>query len=294
LATGLIVAAGIASFARRAKALSPEGAAAATLVGDAVFAGTGVRGGAAFVIFFVSSSLLGRLPGPPGARAQRRGSERDAVQVLANGGMPAVLALLAAWAPSAARRTLLAGFGGAVAAATADTWATEIGARYGGEARSIATLRPVPPGASGGITLAGLLASGTGSALIATVMRFHGRGGAGTEIPPALPMLLGGLAGSLSDSLLGATIQEVRVCDACGEETELLTHGCGAATRHLRGARWCNNDLVNLIAIGIGAATAIVAAGTRGQPQCTRSIPAGDLAHRRRETSGAPLTFDNR
>ncbi|MCC7023613.1 MAG: DUF92 domain-containing protein [Thermomicrobiales bacterium] len=297
LAIGLAAAASIALAAGSAKALAPSGAAAATLVGGAVFAGTGLRGGAALVAFFVSSSLLGRLPRREGVQAQRRGSERDAVQVLANGGIPAALALAASAAPSATCRVLLSGFGGAVAAATADTWATEIGSRYGGQARSIATLRPVPPGTSGGITLAGLGASVAGAALIATVTRCRG-GKTRVAGSPALPIVVGGLCGSLCDSLLGATIQEVRFCDACCAETEALTHACGAPTRHLRGAAWCGNDLVNLIASGAGAAAAIITAiaadPRRGNRSVRQPVSQRGRASWRRETRREPLAFDKR
>jgi uncharacterized protein (TIGR00297 family) len=251
----LFAAAVVSTAALRAHALSRGGALAATVLGGAVFAATGIRGGVTLVAFFLSSTLLGRLP-TPRALEQRRGNERDAVQVLANGGIAAALSL----ASSVARRQVhplwIAGFGGAVATATADTWATEIGSRSRTRPRSIVTLRIVAPGTSGAVTLTGLTASAAGAALIAGLTSARFGDTPGQIRSRAFPIVLGGFAGALADSVLGATLQEVRFCDACARETEQLTHGCGARTRPVRGASWCDNDTVNTIATALGAVMA--------------------------------------
>ena len=254
---GLAGAATIALAARRAGALSTGGTLAATAVGGATVAGSGIRGGTMLVAFFVSSTLLGRLPAITHLE-QQRGRERDAVQVMANGGVAAGLALASSLTQGWTCSLLTTGFGGAVATATADTWATEIGSRSRTRPRSIVTMRPIAAGASGGVTVAGLAASAAGAALIA-----------GMASPPfactsrhppsrAVPIALGGFSGALVDSVLGATVQEVRYCDACAVETEQRLHRCGALTRPTRGAPWCDNDTVNGLATAAGAATAIL------------------------------------
>lgn len=259
---GLLAAALVADAARRVRALSPFGAVAATVVGAATLSGMGLRGAAALVAFFVSSTLLGRLPAPP-TRQPRRGNERDAMQVCANGGVAALLAAGAALSSGTGRRIFGTGFGGAVATAAADTWATEIGTRRGGRPRSIATWRPVPPGSSGGVTPAGLAASAAGAALIAIILDPPGKRSSAAACRVALPVALGGVAGALLDSVLGATGQEVRFCDLCQEETELLVHRCGTRTRPLRGMAWCGNDAVNALSTATGAATAMALAALR-------------------------------
>jgi uncharacterized protein (TIGR00297 family) len=254
---GLAGAAATSLVARRAGALSPDGTFAATGVGAAVVAGSGFRGGAMLVAFFVSSTLLGRLPGTADLE-QRRGRERDAVQVMANGGVAAALALASSFAPEQSRSLLLAGFGGAVATATADTWATEIGSRSHTQPRSIRTMRPTAPGASGGVTVAGLTASAVGAALIAGMASTPFTTDSDHTFMPVIPIAFGGFSGALVDSILGATVQVVRFCDACAVETEHQVHHCGAPTRVTRGAPWCDNDLVNVLATAAGATTAML------------------------------------
>ena len=70
------------------------------------------------------------------------------------------------------------------------------------------------------------------------------------------------MAGSLFDSLLGATTQAIYHCPTCRKETERTLHSCGASTRLVRGWRWLNNDMVNLISSLVGAAIAAALAYT--------------------------------
>jgi uncharacterized protein (TIGR00297 family) len=253
---GLAGAAAISLAARRVRALSTDGALVATAVGATV-AGSGIRNGVMLVAFFISSTLLGRLPATVRLE-QRRGRERDAVQVMANGGVAALMALASSLARDPSRSLLIVGFGGAVATATADTWATEIGSRSCMRPRSVLTLRPTVPGASGAVTMAGLTASAVGAALIAGLASASFTGTSRHPSRRAIPIALGGFTGALVDSVLGATVQEVRFCDACAVETEERVHRCGAQTRVTRGAPWCDNDTVNALATAAGATMAIL------------------------------------
>jgi uncharacterized membrane protein len=68
-----------------------------------------------------------------------------------------------------------------------------------------------------------------------------------------------GLAGSLADSVLGATLQAIYVCHGCGQRTEdrLHAHGTEApALTLVRGLPLVTNDTVNLCASLVGALTA--------------------------------------
>ena len=245
---GALLATAIALAAWRARSLSASGAVAACCVGTAAIAG-GWAFGTMLIAYFVISSVLSRV-GRAGKEARsggviEKGGARDAVQVAANGGIFAACALLslsggASWPLAAA---------GALAAATADTWATEIGMLSRGAPRSALTWRPVPPGTSGGMSAGGTLAMIAGASFIALLSRSLG-------LSAAPPVLAAGVAGALVDTVLGATFQEQRFCDACERSTERRIHDCGAATRQAGGMRWLRNDAVNFAASATGAITA--------------------------------------
>jgi uncharacterized protein (TIGR00297 family) len=234
---------GLAAYWRRA--LTLDGALAAAIVGAVTCARGGVRAAAALLAFFVSSSALSRL-GEAHKRAlplaQAKGSRRDAWQVAANGGV-ATLCLVTG------RRH---GFIGALAAAGADTWATEVGLLARGAPRLITTLRVVPPGTSGGITPQGVMASIGGALVVGLAWSVLGGDWRATRTA-----VLGGVAGSLSDSLLGATLQAVYCCSVCGATTEEPVHSaCSARAEREHGLTWMTNDTVNAIATLIGATIA--------------------------------------
>ena len=63
-----------------------------------------------------------------------------------------------------------------------------------------------------------------------------------------------GFAGSLVDSLLGATRQAIFFCPSCQKETEKHpVHTCGMHTDLKRGWTWLNNDWVNVSCVLTGA-----------------------------------------
>jgi uncharacterized protein (TIGR00297 family) len=252
---GLLIALTVALAARRAHALSLGGATAAIVVGMIAVA-AGWAWGVLLIAYFVASIALSRLRSAEKAARTgdvvAKGGARDAFQVVANGGLFAVMALAAAaLAPdSLAERMLTAAALGALAASTADTWATEIGSLATRPPRSILTWRPVAPGTSGGVNVLGMLAMIAGAAFIA-----YGGRALALEVP-ILAVVLGGFLGAIADSVVGATLQDRRWCDTCQKSTERLVHGCGTATRHAGGITVVDNDLVNLIATFAGAAIA--------------------------------------
>jgi uncharacterized protein (TIGR00297 family) len=249
---GAVLSAFVAVAARRTRTLATSGAIAAVVVGTISIA-AGWSWGALLMSLFLSASALSKLG--ERKKAERvgpvveKGGERDAGQVLANGGVFAVAALASILAPS----PIWYGMGaGALAASTADTWATEIGTLEGGDPISIISGRRVAPGTSGGITLVGT-AAGVGGAL------FIGAVAALANWPvPFTAVALGGVAGALADSLLGATLQSRRWCDLCATATERLVHSCGTPTRHAGGLAGFDNDAVNAACSTVGALVALL------------------------------------
>ena len=226
------------------KWLTPGGLVAACAVGAGVTWGLGWPGLALLAAFFLTGSILTQL-------AERRGPSRNARQVLANGGVAMVAALLGSWAGAA----------GAIAAAAADTWATEIGAYSPLPPRLITSGRRVTRGTSGGITALGTLGGVAGALTIAWLARVLGPRG----MAPGLAILTGaGVAGMLADSLLGATLQGKYECPACDARFERGNTVCHEPVRLAMGWRWLDNDGVNLAATLVGAAAGVL--GSRVSP----------------------------
>lgn len=287
-AGGAAVAALIAIAALRVHALTRGGAIAAFVVGALTFA-AGTLGSALLLLaFFLTSVALSRA----GKKRKRtlvdigKAGPRDAWQVLANGGIATVCVVIwaylirsaitstnsatsaavttaSAYAAQAAATVWFVAFAGAYAAATADTWGTEVGTLAAKPPRSILTGKPLATGLSGGVSSAGTAAEIAGAVLIAILT------------PPALllalpgtpvtlqalshlilPVFAGGVGGALIDSLLGATLQSREWCPACQRECEVALHGCGTRTTHHRGLRGFGNDAVNFAATTAGAAIA--------------------------------------
>ena len=249
---GGLLAVPVTFVARRARSLSTSGAVTSAVVGTLAIA-AGWSWGFLLLSLFVTASALSKLGGRK--KAERVGpivqkaGVRDARQVLANGGIYAVAALGYIVFPSPVWQA--AGIG-ALAASTADTWATEVGTLARGEPVSIISASRVPPGTSGGVTLLGTMA-GAGGAL------FIGAGATLATWPvPFAAVALGGMAGALADSLLGATVQARRWCDLCARSTERLMHSCGTPTRHAGGVAGFDNDVVNAVCSGVGALVALL------------------------------------
>ena len=263
--TGLTIALAIAWLARRTRTLSRSGMWAAAVVGTLIM-GIGGLGWAVLLMgFFISSSLLSRL-----FKARKAGldekfaksDERDAGQVFANGGFAALFVLLHMLFPG--QNIAWLGFAGALAAANADTWATELGVLSKKPPILITNGTRVERGSSGGVTLIGTAAALGGSTFIGLLTLLFWQG-----VPLTLPyaftwlavISLAGLGGSLVDSLFGATIQAIYHCPHCSKETEKHPlHVCGFTTTLKRGLPWLNNDWVNAFCTLSGALLAVLAA----------------------------------
>lgn len=233
--------------------LTRTGALAALTVGGTTLTFGGLPLAVPLVTFFLTSTLLSKADSAAKDLASQRfekGHARDALQVLANGGVVA-LAAFGSWLSSDPRWFVL-GLG-AVAAVTADTWATELGTLSQTPPRSVITGRSVGPGASGGVTLLGTAASIAGGLLIGGV------GALFVEEPPRA-LIAGAVAGSfgsLLDSLLGATCQR-HYWDPVHRELTEKSERDGRPLSLRRGVPWVNNDVVNLFAALGGGICAVL------------------------------------
>lgn len=257
LLIGFALGISIAALAWRVKALSTSGAVGAALNGGLIFGLGGLAWASLLLTFFISSSALSAtFRGRKTAMGEKfsKGSRRDLAQVLANGGLGALLVTAQTLFPG--ESWLWFAYAGAIAAVNADTWGTEVGVLSPSAPRLITNGRRVESGTSGGITPLGSLASLGGALLVGLVgALFTPQGERGTLI---LAAALGGLVGSFFDSLLGASVQSIYYCPGCQKETERHPeHSCGRETVQLRGWRWLDNDAVNFLSSMVGAGAAL-------------------------------------
>jgi uncharacterized protein (TIGR00297 family) len=156
--------------------------------------------------------------------AQGAGGARGYRNVFGNG----LVALVCAIAFGITGNSLLVvAYIGAVATATGDTLASEIGQTHKKLPRLITDLRYVSPGTDGGITTLGEYSALAGAAAIAIIAILFGVGALNTVIP----VILGGFFGANIDSVLGAVLER----------------------RH-----YLTNSSVNLLATAAGAIAAVV------------------------------------
>ena len=237
----ILVSSTISLAGLRAGALTRSGASASVVVGGLVAYVFGRKGTALLGLFFTSGSALSRLPA---ARKQERGkTARTERQVLANGGVAAVAAI-GTKERHEDRWTAL--FVGSLAAATSDTWATELGLQYGARPRYMISGKPVQAGLSGGVTPVGTLASVGGALAIAALA------GAIYRRPRLVPIgLAGGMVGSIVDSILGELAQRKQRSLTTGEIIEARRDTDGPVSL-VSGLTWVDNDLVNLACTSCG------------------------------------------
>jgi uncharacterized protein (TIGR00297 family) len=203
---GLAINGAVAVLACLARSLDCPGALSALAIGTAITAALGLPGLAPMAAFFVIGSAATRSGHRSKAArgiAQERGGARGWRNAWANGGVPALLALLAGAAPEGLRGLLVVAYAGSLATAAADTCSSEIGKAYGRRTFLVTTFRSVPPGTDGAVSLVGTLGGLFAGVLVAVV------GALASLYPwPAVAVVgLAGLLGSVAESVVGTVAQ---------------------------------------------------------------------------------------
>lgn len=188
----------------RTKKLTFPAAITGGLTGLLIFAGAGFMGLTLLCAFFLLGTLATRYKRElkPGIEADGDLPERRKTgQVLANGGVATVMALLALADPSHAvlyRAMLAACF----AAATSDTLSSELGMVHGRRFFNILSFKKEAKGLNGVISLEGTLAGILGAFVIALLYACF----EGLDLL-FLFIVVGGVMGNLMDSVLGALFE---------------------------------------------------------------------------------------
>jgi len=245
LALGFGLAAMFSVVAYWTRSLDLSGALAAFILAWMVVALGGLAWAVPAFTFFVLSSLLSRMGRSRKVDAEalaEKGSRRDVGQVVANGGVAAVLLAAHVFVPDP---VLYWGFVGAFAAAAADTWGTEIGTFFKRPTRLLAVGPRVPSGTSGGMSVSGTLGAALGAAVI-VASAFLSDASLDALAPFELATLVagGGFLAAVLDSALGATVQ-ARYRLPNGGLTERSASSTGPLEL-AKGVRWMDNDAVNL------------------------------------------------
>lgn len=215
---------------------------ASVVIGTIVIGFAGIWPAVALAFFFISSSFITRKKREDGIAAGHvpmraedpyHNSRRDGYQVWANGFWVAVFALL--WFQFEQIYFLMALYG-ALATATADTWATELGSQKEGRTRMITNFKKVEPGTDGGVSWKGSVAAIFGSCALASLLLIQPDS---YKLNFAIIVAVAGFLGSVTDSYLGAYFQTRNVLFLSKE------------WNGDRGAMW-KNCFVNWLATGIG------------------------------------------
>ena len=211
----------IVAIAYWRRSLSVSGALGALVVGTLIFGLGGPAWGVMLGVFFVTSSVLSHFKEREkraAAEKFEKGHTRDIGQVLANGGLGMLIALLSWLIPHPGWFPL---FIGVMATVNADTWATELGTLSKRPPRLITTGRVVDVGTSGGVSFLGTTVSFLGGMLIGLIAGWLGEEGAecgglvvGVGVEDAVEVDVSGYAGGGDEEGVGEEVGGV--ADFCG------------------------------------------------------------------------------
>jgi uncharacterized protein (TIGR00297 family) len=195
-----------AALGRLVHGVTTSGAVAGGVVCFALFIGAGWGGFAGLCAVFVltwAATHFGYARKQTLGTAEPRGG-RTAAQVFANLGVSGLYAVAYSLHQDPG---LLLALGAALSEAAADTVSSEIGQAMGGTPRLLTSWAEVLPGTDGAITLAGTAAGIVAALLVSSAYVWFAllgwRGG--------LICASAGVAGTLIDSLLGATLEHRRM-----------------------------------------------------------------------------------
>ena len=253
----------LAVFSIKVKFLNNSGATATFLLGTTIFGIGGVVWTVPLLTFYLLSSVLSKLGKKRKAKFDlvfEKGSQRDAGQVYANGGIAWIMMIIFSLTNDPA---IFFAYLGTLAAVQADTWATEIGTMWPNpKAWLVTTFKEVPVGTSGGVSVPGTSGAFLGSLFIcasAILMNVKWLSDFGL-VQSLLLIGFSGLLASLVDSFFGATVQ-AQYFDPIREKVTERTHsmspdGVLVENRLIKGTPLVNNDLVNTFCALSGSALA--------------------------------------
>ncbi|WP_082706311.1 TIGR00297 family protein [Methanobrevibacter sp. YE315] len=212
----------LAAITYKRKSLDLVGAAVMVIMGIVIIFSAGANWLLLIVLFLVMSLFATKYSKKYKMSLGEFEGRRTSKNVISNGVVACFMAAFGGF-----YSPLVGGFIGAIATATADTLASEIGVLY--QPRLITTLQKVDPGTNGAVSTLGTAAGMVGAAIIGIAAYFLGI--IPNPLTAILVSIISGTVGCFMDSILGALF----------ENRNLLT-----------------NEHVNLIATVVGALVGIL------------------------------------
>lgn len=201
---GLLASALLTIGSLLTKKIDLWGALAGGCITFAMFLGSGWLGIVTLTAFFTLGTMVSQWKKKEKKSldlAQENEGRRTIVNAVANGGV-AGLAGLWAWIFIEDQLFFEVVMMASIASACSDTFSSELGNVYGKRYISILTFQSDKRGLDGVISIEGLMAGVVGSSMIALIYLFFRPYSDVFWI-----ILVGGIIGNLSDSILGATVQ---------------------------------------------------------------------------------------
>ena len=230
LAVGLNTLLLAIAFISPKKLLTPTGYLHAWVLGVIVWGSLGWQGYAVVMFYFLFGSgvtRIGMKQKEAEGIAEKRSGQRGPENVWGSALTATICALLTLFVDSAWQSLLLLGYVASFSTKLSDTTASEVGKAYGKSTFLITTLKPVPRGTEGAISLEGTLAGIVGSLLIAVLAWGLGM----IDVSGIGLCAIAAFIATNIESLIGATLQNQW--------------------------DWLTNEVVNGINTFIGAAIAI-------------------------------------
>jgi uncharacterized protein (TIGR00297 family) len=225
--------AAVAAAAFFTRTVSLSGAIGGVVVGTIVWASVGFSGWLVLAAFFAMGSAATKLGYAKKAAlgiAEKGEGRRGASNALAKGGVGVAAAALFALTDEPA---LLVAYVGAFATAVSDTIGSELGQLYGRTPVLVTTLRRVPVGTEGAVSLEGTALGALASLVVALVGYLGGlHGAAGIAW-----VVIGAFVGTTFESVLGATVEGAKGLGKSG--TNFLLTLAGAAVSGGLAALFC-------------------------------------------------------
>lgn len=238
LAVGLfneaMIVNGLLSLALRMskqKSLSPDGVTHATILGIGLWTFSGIQGWALCVLYLIAGSAVTKIKMKEKERlgiAEKREGARGPENVWGSAATAMACVMLAYLLPAQAA-VLKVGYVASLATKLSDTFQSEIGKAFGKTTYLITTLKQVPRGTEGAVSLEGTLAGIVGSIAFSLAAFYLGLI---TEPSQVVATIIAAFVATFAESYIGATFQD--------------------------SVPWLTNELVNLLNTLIGAVVAVV------------------------------------